>query len=198
MDRLKDRGTLARYAAVAVIVLVVGGLFVQREVLSDDATVATADGDVVLGITAPGQAKVGELAPDFVLKAPSGELVSLSDFRGKTVILNFWATWCPPCRAEMPDFQEAFEARAADDDFVILAVDLDEAAGEVQGFVDEFELTFPIAIDTGKEVASQYGVLGLPATFFIDTDGVVRSFNLGPVFGNLLQDGIALADAHAE
>jgi peroxiredoxin len=198
MDRLKDRGTLARYATVVLIVFVVGGLFVQREVLSDDATVATADGDVVLGITRPGKAKVGELAPDFVLKAPSGELVSLSDFRGKTVVLNFWATWCPPCRAEMPDLQEAFDERAADDDFVVLAVDLGEQSGEVQGFIDEFELTFPIALDSDESVAGNYGVLGLPASYFIDTQGIVRSVNLGPVFGNLLPDGIALADAHSE
>ena len=133
-----------------------------------------------------------------MLETPNGELVALSDFRGKTVILNFWATWCPPCRAEMPDLQAVFEERAPDDDFVVLAIDFEETAAAVSGFVEEFELTFPVAIDTTLEVAEAYGVRGLPATFFIDTQGIVRAVNLGPVFGNLLPNGIAAADAHAE
>ena len=198
MGRFTDRRTLARYATVAVIVLIVGGLFLQREVFDGESTAITDQGEVVLGITRPGEVAIGELAPDFVLQAPNGDLVALSDFRGKTVVLNFWATWCPPCRAEMLDLQAAFDERLDDDDFVVLAVDLGEIAGEVQGFVDEFELTFPIAIDSEQTVAEHFGVRGLPASFFIDTQGIVRSMQLGPVFGHLLPDGVAAADAHAQ
>jgi peroxiredoxin len=195
MSRFRDPRTLARYATVAAIVLVVGGLFLQREVLDGDSTDA---GEVALGITAPGSVEVGAPAPDFTLATADGTVVALSDFRSKTVVLNFWATWCPPCRAEMPDLQAAFNERAPDDDFVVLGIDLAEPAGAVQDFIDEFEITFPIAIDSEQTVAEHYGVRGLPASFFIDTQGIVRAMQLGPVFGHLLPDGIDAADAHAQ
>jgi peroxiredoxin len=198
MSRFRDPRTLARYATVAAIVLVVGGLFLQREVLTSDSTAATDEGEVVLGITSPGSIEVGAPAPDFTLATPDGQVVALSDFHGKTVVLNFWATWCPPCRAEMSDLQAAFNERTPDGDFVVLAVDFAESAGVVQDFVDEFELTFPIAIDSEQTVAEHYGIPGLPASFFIDTQGIVRAMQLGPVFGHLLPDGIAAADAHAQ
>jgi peroxiredoxin len=184
-----DRRTLARYATVAAIVLVIGGLLVQRELLAG----STRDsGDV--GLVDDTAVEVGSPAPDFVLESPAGEFIALSDFRGKTVVLNFWATWCPPCRAEMPDLQAAFEERQAADDLVVLAVDLQEGDGQVSDFVDEFALTFPVVIDRTGEVAQHYELLGLPGTFFIDRDGVLRGKSLGPVFGNLLPDGIEAAD----
>lgn len=198
MIRLRDPRTLARYATVAAIVLVIGGLFLQREVFDAANTVTTAEGEVALGITQPGSVEVGAPAPDFLLTAPNGELVALSDFRGKTVVLNFWATWCSPCRAEMPDLQAVFNERESEDDFAVVGVDFGEPTGAVQSFIDEFDLSFPIAIDSDLSVAKHYGVRGLPASFFIDAQGIVRAVHLGAVFGHLLPDGIAAADAHAE
>lgn len=200
MERLRDPRTLARYATVAVILLVIGALFVQREVLSDDDdAAASSSGSGAIGVLDSHRPDEGELAPDFALLSADGERIALSDFRGKTVVLNFWATWCPPCRAEMPELQAAWEERGADGgddgDLVVFAVDFDETASEVNGFVDEFGLTFPVALDGGGAVAEHYGVRGLPATFFIDAEGVLRSKNLGPVFGELLPAGIATADA---
>ncbi len=178
--------TIARYSTVAAIVLVVGGLFVYREVI------APADADAeALGITA-GAAKptLGEPAPDFVLERPgTGERVSLSDFRGQPVVLNFWATWCVPCRTEMPDLQDAYD----EDGVVVLAVNWQESEGVVQDFLDEFGLDFPVALDREGGVREHYGVVGLPATFFIDAEGILRARNFGPVYGNLLSDGIRAA-----
>ena len=138
-------------------------------------------------------------APDFLLNVLGGGAVRLSDFRGKTVVLNFWASWCEPCRREMPDFQELWEERgpAGPDDLVILAVNLTptDTRAAATAFVEEYGLTFPILFDTSRgEVARHYGVQALPATFFIDRNGIVRTTALGTVFGHLLEVGVADAD----
>ncbi|MCB9491582.1 MAG: TlpA family protein disulfide reductase [Dehalococcoidia bacterium] len=179
--------TLARYSTVAAIVLVVGGLFVYQQVGSS----ADTDDDAPLGVVAgAAPPALGEPAPDFVLvESGSGKRVSLSDFRGQPVVLNFWATWCVPCRTEMPDLQAAYDS----EDVVVLAVNWQETESVVQGFLDEFGITFPTALDSEGRVREFYGVVGLPATFFIDPDGILRARNFGPVYGNLLQDGIEAA-----
>ena len=195
------RNRLLRYGTTAMILLVIGGLFVQREILTDDSESAVLEDTVLeLGLLDDRSVKLGQPAPDFALLDLSGNVVRLSDFLGKTVVLNFWASWCPPCRAEMPEFLEAYEQRLPQDDFVILAVDklVEDGKGAVEDFVQEFALTFPVAFDASDEVNQRYGVRGLPSTFFIDRNGVLRSKNLGPVFGGLLPDGIALADAAGE
>ena len=143
--------------------------------------------------------EVDQPAPDFFLRTLNGRSVRLSDYQGKTVVLNFWASWCPPCRREMPDFQTLWEERGPSglDDIVILAVNLlpEDTIAAAEGFVDEFGLTFPILLDTSRgEVAQRYGVQALPATFFIDRDGIVRTTALGSVFGHLLEVGVADAD----
>ena len=204
---------LIRYGIAAAIVIVIAGIFVQRELLSGDGetvvVTATDGGDadaaaggteVEIGLLDGRFADEGDEAPDFLLTVLNGEPVKLSDFRGKTVVLNFWASWCPPCRAEMPEFQELWEQRGPDggDDLVILAVDFlkDDTVGAAADFVEDFELTFPVLFDTtDSDVAARYGVRGLPATYFIDREGVIRARNLGPVFGDLLPDGVAAADA---
>ncbi len=195
------RNRLLRYGTTAMILLVIGGLFVQREILTDDSESAVLEDTVLeLGLLDDRSVKLGQPAPDFALLDLSGNVVRLSDFLGKTVVLNFWASWCPPCRAEMPEFLEAYEQRLPQDDFVILAVDklVEDGKGAVEDFVQEFALTFPVAFDASDEVNQRYGVRGLPSTFFIDRNGVLLSKNLGPVFGGLLPDGIALADAAGE
>ncbi|SDH86386.1 Peroxiredoxin [Alteribacillus persepolensis] len=122
--------------------------------------------------------KTGEKAPDFTLQTLDGKEVSLSDYRGERVLINFWATWCPPCRAEMPDMQKLYEEH----DVNILAVNLTETEPGVQSvetFAEDFELTFPLLLDEEIAVANAYGVQPIPSSFFIDREGIVRQISLG-------------------
>ena len=160
---------------------------------------ATPQRIVTLGLLDDRPLEVDQPAPDFVLDVLGGRRVRLSDYRGKTVVLNFWASWCPPCRREMPDFQALWEERgpSGPDDLVILAVNLlpEDTIDAATAFIDEFGVTFPVLFDTARgEVAERYGVFALPATFFIDRDGIVRTTALGTVFGHLLEVGVADAD----
>nr|WP_182199949.1 redoxin domain-containing protein [Paraliobacillus salinarum] len=123
---------------------------------------------------------VGNTAPDFTLETLSGDQVSLSDYRGKKVMLNFWATWCPPCRAEMPAMQNFY----TDNDVEVLAVNListETAKQDVVDFVDSFGLTFSILLDEGNQVALAYGIRPIPTTYMIDTNGVIQKKSFGPM-----------------
>ena len=109
---------------------------------------------------------------DFELEDLTGRTVKLSSYKGKVVFLNFWATWCPPCRAEMPSMQKLHEALASEG-LEILAVDLQEDARTVQGFVDKFGLTFSILLDKTGRVGAQYGAQSIPTTYIVDRDGLI-------------------------
>src|SRR5699024_3157736 len=102
-----------------------------------------------------------------------GEQVALSDYRGQRVMVNFWATWCPPCRAEMPDMQKFYENK----DVAILAINLTETESSrdaVTEFVESYELTFPILMDTNVEVANTYQIQPIPSSFMIDSNGSIQ------------------------
>lgn len=115
---------------------------------------------------------VGDLAPDFELRTLDGETVRLSDYRGQRVFVNFWATWCPPCRAEMPDMQQLYEEQ--DVPVEILAINLTATEQSEEGiteFVNDFGLSFPILMDMNSETADKYKVQAVPASYMIDTTG---------------------------
>lgn len=123
---------------------------------------------------------VGDMAPDFQLTTLDGEEVALSDYRGSRVWINFWATWCPPCRAEMPDMEEFYKQN----DVEILAINLTETepnTDQVQRFVDEYGLTFPILLDEVIEVATAYRIQPIPTSFMIDSEGVIQFKSIGPL-----------------
>lgn len=109
-------------------------------------------------------------APDFTLKGEDGKTYRLKDYRGKVVILNFWATWCPPCREEMPSMERAWQI-IKDKDIIILAVNVGEDADTIFEFTGQYPVTFPLPMDINGEVIKQYPVRGLPTTYIIDPNG---------------------------
>lgn len=122
--------------------------------------------------------RVEQPAPDFTARTPDGATIALADLRGAMVALNFWATWCAPCEAEMPELQRA-AARYADAGLIVLGVNQAEAADAVQAFMDAHGLTFPTVLDAEQDIAYHYGVNSLPMTFWIDAEGIVRAKHLG-------------------
>ncbi|MDO8716055.1 MAG: redoxin family protein [Dehalococcoidales bacterium] len=121
---------------------------------------------------------VGNRAIDFQLQSLDGKTVKLSDFRGKPVLLNFWATWCGPCRSEMPYLQQISDNSTATG-LVMLAVDAGENATVVQKFMTELNLTIPVLLDTDKTVSKSYSITAIPSTFLIDKNGVIQKKILG-------------------
>jgi peroxiredoxin len=136
-----------------------------------------------------GGVEVGEAAPNFVLNDLDGQAVSLADFRGRPVIVNFWASWCAPCEIEMPELQAAYE-EYQEEGLVILALNQEESA-ETAGefFYEEKELTFTPLLDEDSIVSRLYSSLNvLPTTYFIDPDGVVAAVHLGPVTKEIVDE----------
>jgi peroxiredoxin len=115
---------------------------------------------------------IGAKAPDFELKTLTGDTVKLSDLQGKKVMLNFWATWCPPCKAEMPEMEQF--SKQIGDDTVILAVNIDPQL-DVKGFVKENKITFPVLLDTEDKVNETYQILSIPTTYFINSKGIIQN-----------------------
>jgi len=120
---------------------------------------------------------------NFTLPLLSGENATLSSFRGKVVILNFWATWCPPCRAEMPSMEILYK-RYKDQGLEILAVDIGENANTVRQFVQKNNYSFPVLLDTTKQTSAIYGVEAIPTTYLIDRNGKI----IGRIIGSINWD----------
>ena len=144
-----------------------------------------------IGVLDANPPEVGKLAPDFALvDARDGRTVRrLSDYRGKTVVLNWYASWCGPCQAEIPDFQQAY--MALNGEIVILAVNLQESGGKASAMLEGLGATFPSVLDSDGDVARHYRLLGMPSTFFIDRDGILRMFGSGRITGETLRSELA-------
>jgi cytochrome c biogenesis protein CcmG, thiol:disulfide interchange protein DsbE len=141
--------------------------------ISADRSGASTSGQV----PAPQQ---GFLAPDFELKNPSGETVKLSGLRGQAVLVNLWATWCPPCRAEMQSIEKMYQ-EYKDEGFTVLAVNMtyQDDPLAVMPFVHEQGLTFPILLDETAEMANAYQLRSLPSSYFIRRDGIINEVVIG-------------------
>ena len=137
---------------------------------------------IVVGQTLPEQTKVRAEQRDFTLETLGGQTVSLSDYKGKVIVLNFFATWCPPCKAEMPHLQ-AFHEQAPED-IVLLGVNLtkrDDGIQVLEQFLHDYEVTYPVLLDKQDEVGDLYGVLSIPTTYIVDQQGRLVERIVGPV-----------------
>jgi len=119
------------------------------------------------------------VAPDFTITSLDGREVSLSDMKGKVVFLNFWATWCGPCRSEVRDIQKLYES-LKHKDFTVMAIDIREDAATVKKFMKKNSINFPVYIDRTGEIAMRYSVRGIPTTYIINPEGEVVGVAIGP------------------
>jgi len=146
----------------------------------DAAPPGAAGAEVAVGLS------VGQRAPDFTVELLDGRTVSLSDFRGRPVLVNFWATWCGPCREEMPDFQTVYDLQGGEAEFVVLAVNFMEARSDVAAFTEGLGITFPVALDPdGKINGDLYrsAIPGYPTSLLLDADGIIAAYFPGSLSG---------------
>jgi peroxiredoxin len=137
------------------------------------------------------QPATGYPAPDFTLATLDGQELTLSQLRGKPVVLNFWATWCEPCKRELPALQATAEHYGAD--VTIIGIDQGEEAPVVEEYLNQYNLTYPVILDRDFAISAKYNVAGLPTTFFIDSAGIIRHLWIGEMNRITLAEGIAEA-----
>jgi peroxiredoxin len=200
-NRREWRGVLRSLVLpVLIVATIVGGLaYIERQRSGGSGSVAS-DGTGIVELpaakNATGQSvstEVGRAAPDFLLNTPDGGQLRLSDLQGKPVLVNFWASWCAPCRQEMPEIVRTYDAHASDG-LVIVAVDLQENAGQIREFADEFGMKFPIVVDRNGGVADAWRIggpiEGIPSSYFLDEHGVVQSRVFGPMTADVLASNL--------
>lgn len=143
------------------------------------------------GVIDPQRPEIGEPAPNFALvDARDGRTVrTLADYRGKPVVLNWYASWCKPCEREMPVFEAAYKSGAGS--VVFLGVDPLESSSKAVGILDKTGATYPALLDSSGVVTDHYRVRGMPTTFFIDKDGIIRAIHIGEVRTNDLEENLA-------
>lgn len=164
----------------AFLLLIFGGALFGDNDQAGEQIVAQqpATGQVQLPTGGP-PLQVGDQPYEFALQGLDGQTVTLSQFIGQPILVNFWATWCGPCRIEMPEIQAVWQ-EYRDDGLVVLALDQDESAPEVQAYFDELGLTFTPLLDEGSDTAQNFGLQGtLPASVFINPDGEVSVIHRG-------------------
>ena len=145
------------------------------------------------GNSLPTSPLVGKKAPDFTLPTLDGTEISLSQFHGQPVLINFWASWCVPCREEMPELVRAYEAHKSEG-LIILGLNLtySDTLPNVQAFVSEFNMTFPVLLDKGGQVAERlYSLPGVPTSIFIHRNGTIERVQVGLMRGNQIDKYVA-------
>ena len=186
-----------------VLVVLIGGAYVLYGRLSADArpdnlsaqTPTETESQTPQGSDAPAETEPSKVeAPDFTVENADGEEVKLSDYVGKPIVLNFWASWCSPCKSEMPEFNEAWEE--LDGEVQFLMVNMTDGSRETvdtaKEYVEGQGFSFPVLFDTGSEAAMAYSAYSLPTTYFIDAEGYVVARAVGAIDRETLQKGLDL------
>ena len=198
-QQLSLESPIVRGAIALVMLAAIGGAFV---LLRDDdgeagptlegapSPRATATADVDVGPHDDSAPIVGNAAPDFTLRDVDGAAVTLSELRGKVVLVNFWATWCRPCKKELPVLQRLSDEYP--DDLVVLAVNWQEDADDARGYFEANDLTMRVLLDRGG-VYDQYRLQGLPDSFFVGRDGVLRAYQFGELSERKARERLAQA-----
>ncbi len=171
-DKRKHPATIVSWLALAIAILVAG--YVVRTTLEPGDL--RPGGSDTAGLPQP-----GERAPDFSAIDREGNLVSLSDFAGQPIWLNFWGSWCPPCRAEAPDMIQAWDV-IKDDGIVLMAVSLEEPSADAFAYADQLGMKFVVLSDPDREaIRGKYRIRSFPTHLFIDANGIVRDISLTPM-----------------
>lgn len=160
------------YFTIAILVLGAGWIWVSSDNENETDSAGTIE-------TAP---QKGFLAPDFTLETMNGTQLSLSDFRGQVVLVNFWATWCPPCRSEMPGMEKVYQ-ELQDQGFMVLAINVahQDSLSDATYFVETQGFSFPILLDKEGFASQQYQLRTLPTSFIVDQDGIIQHVNIGAI-----------------
>ena len=178
---------------IAVLIAIAVTSMVKKNVDQEDSFDDEQRGVDLVGVAANEGLNKGEQAPDFELTTLAGEPIRLSELQGKKVILNFWATWCPPCKAEMPHMQNFYEDYAETENVEIIAVNLTSGDREasVEEFVKDYGLTFPIPMDVEGEVGQKFQAVTIPTSYIIDTNGMIQHKIVGPMDETMIQDFVS-------
>lgn len=183
MERSHEAATARRWAGVrprdlittVVVGLIVIGVVYALNWTGSDSTATSVDVAFNNAYPAP---RVGGTPTDFTAAGLDGKAIRLSDFKGQPIWLNFWATWCPPCRAEIPDINAVY-GEYAPKGLAIVALSLGEDADTVREYVEKAQMRFTIGLDSRRDIAAIYRVAGIPTHIFIDRDGVIRDVQIG-------------------
>lgn len=160
-----------------LVTFILGGWWIWIHRVSDETATAQR----------PAIPLPGNPAPEFTLTTLAGTDLQLSDLRGQAIVLNFWASWCGPCRAEMPELEQAFQ-EYRDNGLLVLGVNQGESATVVRDFLQQLDLTFPVVLDQRLQVSQLYHINSLPTTFFIDRNGIIRDQVVGQMNAALLKE----------
>lgn len=182
--RRQQRANRRKQAQTRSLILVIGGVLILAAVM---ILTTRQPADTSPGLYPP---RIGQPMPDLALKDLTGNLVRLSDFAGQPVLINAWATWCPPCRAEMPLLNEYYLRHKADG-FVILAVNAGETQPLVSQFISQAGFSFPVLLDGDSAALSKLGIFSFPTSILVGRDGNVKKIHVGLITPEIIQSEIA-------
>jgi cytochrome c biogenesis protein CcmG/thiol:disulfide interchange protein DsbE len=189
VDRIAGKTQLVAWSLLLVLIspmllTATGCLGGSRNFVSAGSELASS------GTARPAAPRVGSPAPDFELKDLDGKTVRLSDLKGKPVLINFWATWCPNCKEDMPGLEKAYQ-KYRDQGVVFLGVDQGESADTVRNFVKKNGYSWTFLLDSDMKVSMSYRASAIPMTFFIDREGVLQDIHIGPFIPSTLESKLA-------